>query len=222
MSEMVQPGEGLRIDDGVCLGYSPERVQLQTPLILGRFARLRSGTVLYLGSTIGDYFSTGHHVVLREECVIGDHVSVWSNSVIDYGSHIGSGVKIHANCYIAQYSRICDDAFLAPGVTFANDLYPGHPESAGAMTGPTIEAGAQLGVNVTVLPFVTVGDGAMIGAGAVVTRDIPPGTVAAGCPATVIGEVRGLKNVHERIEPLAGSPGRFRFKPSAAPRRRAT
>lgn len=222
MSEMVQSGEGLRVDDGVLLGYFPERLQLQTPLVLGRFARLRSGTVLYLGSTIGDYFSTGHHVVLREECLIGDNVSVWSNSVIDYGCHIGNRVKIHANCYIAQYSCICDGAFLAPGVTFANDLYPGRPESATVMSGPMIESGAQLGVNVTVLPFVTIGEGAMIGAGAVVTRSIPPGTVAAGCPASVIGEVRGLKDVHERIEPVGGSPGRFRLRASATLRRQVT
>ena len=76
---------------------------------------LRSGSVLYLGSRIGARFQAGHNVVIREECEIGDDVSVWSNSVIDYGCRIGDRVKIHSNCYVAQFSEIEDEAFLAPG-----------------------------------------------------------------------------------------------------------
>ena len=60
-------------------------------------------------------FQTGHHVVVREECEIGDDVSIWSNTVIDYGCRIGDRVKIHSNCYVAQFTEIEDDAFLAPG-----------------------------------------------------------------------------------------------------------
>ena len=56
--------------------------------------------------------------------------------MVDYGCRIGDRVKIHANCYIAQFTVIEDDAFLAPGVTIANDLYPGDAESARLMAGP--------------------------------------------------------------------------------------
>ena len=122
--------------------------------MLGADAVIRSGTVVYLGSRIGARFQAGHNVVIREECEIGDDVSVWSNSVIDYGCRIGDRVKIHSNCYVAQFSEIADGAFLAPGVTFANDLYPGQASSAAVMSGPSIGAGAQIGVNVTILPFV--------------------------------------------------------------------
>ena len=104
--------------------------------MIGTGARLRSGTVLYDGTTIGRHLETGHGVVIREGCEIGDDVSVWSNSVIDYGCRIGDRVKIHCNCYIAQYTEMEDDVFLAPGVTIANDLYPGDERSSQLMAGP--------------------------------------------------------------------------------------
>ncbi len=142
--------------------------------------------------------------MLREECEIGDDVAVWSNSVIDYGCTVGRGAKIHTNCYVAQFSEIGEDAFLAPGVSFANDLYPGDEASAARMRGPVIGARAQLGVNVTVLPYVRIGDGAIIGAGSVVTRDIPPGVVAFGSPARPAGRVDALPPIAERApEPNA-------------------
>lgn len=189
------------IDPGVTVGYRPSRPTVG-PLELGRGARLRSGTVLYDDTRIGDRFETGHHVVVREDNLIGDDVSIWSNSVVDYGCVIGDKVKIHANCYLAQYSTIEDGAFLAPGVTLTNDLYPGSPESLEAMTGPTIGARAQIGANVTVLPFVVVGSEALIGAGSVVTRDIPPRVIAYGCPAVVVRAVTEPGLVTDRIERL--------------------
>src|ERR687895_162075 len=199
------------IDPGVIVGYRPGRAEARG-LRVGDRARLRSGTVLYEGARIGDRFETGHHVVVREENLIGDDVSIWSNSVVDYGCVIGDKVKIHCNCYLAQYSVIEEGAFLAPGVTLTNDLYPGRPESLDAMTGPTIGARAQLGAGVTVLPFVTVGSGALIGAGSVVTRDIPPDVIAFGCPAVVVRATKEAGAIVDRIELVRGSrrPARAR------------
>jgi acetyltransferase-like isoleucine patch superfamily enzyme len=191
-------GPGLSADQDAIIGY-PGRRSAPSLLRLGRDAVLRSGSVLYLGSRIGDRFETGHHVVVREECEVGDDVSVWSNTVVDYGCRIGNRVKIHANCYIAQYTDIGDDAFLAPGVTIANDLYPGQRASAEVMSGPSIGTGAQLGVNVTVLPYVVVGEGCLVGAGSVVTRDLPAGSVAFGNPATVRNRVQDLADILTRV-----------------------
>ncbi len=174
--------DGVMADHGVLVGYPGSHADA-SPLVLGAGARLRSGTVLYDGSTIGRRLETGHGVVIREGCEVGDDVSVWTNTVIDYGCRIGNRVKIHCNCYIAQYSELEDDVFLAPGVTIANDLYPGDRRSAQLMAGPSIGAGAQIGVNVTILPFVRIGAGALIGAGSVVTRDVPAAVVAFGNPA---------------------------------------
>lgn len=204
-------GPGLQADDDVVLGYRAER-GVPSPLVVGRDARLRSGTVLYAGTRIGDRFQTGHHVVIREESRLGDDVAVWSNSVVDYGCVIGDRVKIHSNCYVAQNTDIGADAFLAPGVTLANDLYPGQAKSADVMTGPTIGEGAQIGVNATVLPFVTVGAHVIVGAGAVVTRDVPSGMVAYGNPAVSVRGANELRDIAERIEPVDGAEGRFRLR----------
>ncbi len=198
MSTDLRVGDGLEMDDGVKLGYRPSR-STAAALTLGDAARLRSGTVVYAGSKIGDHFETGHHVVIREGNRIGDGVSVWSNTVVDYGCVIGNRVKIHCNCYLAQFTELEDDVFLAPGVTVANDLFPGRPGSSSAMAGPLIRAGAQIGVNVTILPYVTIGAGAIIGAGSVVTRDMAPNVVAYGNPAVPGRRVEEVKGLEARL-----------------------
>jgi acetyltransferase-like isoleucine patch superfamily enzyme len=195
--------------EGAVVGHPSPR-GLGGPLVLGPGALLRSGTVIYEASSIGARFETGHNVVVREECAIGDDVSVWSNTVIDYGCVIGDRVKIHCNGYIAQFTELQDDAFLAPGVTIANDLFPGDEASARAMAGPLIGEGAQIGVNVTILPYVRIGAGAIIGAGSVVTRDIPPGTIAFGNPAVPVRSVDDVRDVEERVRRAR----RSRFRPT--------
>jgi acetyltransferase-like isoleucine patch superfamily enzyme len=186
------------IDSDVTVGYPASRGDAR-PIVLGVGARLRSGTVLYDGVMIGQRLQTGHGVVIREGCEIGDDVSIWSNSVIDYGCRIGDRAKVHCNCYLAQYTELEDDVFLAPGVTIANDLYPGSKQSAELMAGPRIGARAQIGVNVTILPYVRIGEGALIGAGSVVTRDVASGMVAYGNPARSHGTVTDLPDIAVRI-----------------------
>lgn len=216
----VRAGEGLDADASALLGYLPARHSGRhggsRELLIGPGARVRSGSVLYLGSSIGAGLQTGHNVVIREDCAIGDSVCVWSNSVVDHGCRIGDRVKIHSNCYVAQFTEIADDAFLAPGVTVANDLYPGQPQSAQVMSGPWIGAGAQIGVNATILPFVRIGAGSLIGAGATVARNIPDGAVAYGNPATVHGTVADLAPIGTRITAVPASASRYRFTEPAA------
>jgi acetyltransferase-like isoleucine patch superfamily enzyme len=210
MSRETDVGPGLRADPDVVLGYLPSR-PVDRRLVLGRDAYLRSGTILYLGSSIGERFETGHHVVVREECQIGNDVSVWTGSVIDYGCRIGDSAKIHCNCYVAQYTEIGAGAFLAPGVTTANDLYPGNAASGRMMSGPCIGPGAHVGVNVTIQPFVRIGAGALIGAGATVTRDVPERCVAFGNPAVVRGSVEELAPIEGRVLADRESAARYRL-----------
>ena len=213
MSSESVPAEsipGVAADPGVIIGYPVSRTDVD-PLVLGPGARLRSGTVLYDGTIIGRCLQTGHGVIVRESCQLGDDVSIWSNSVVDYGCRIGDRVKIHCNCYVAQFTELENDVFLAPGVTIANDLYPGDQRSAQLMAGPRIGAGAQIGVNVTILPFVRIGAGALIGAGSVVTRDIPPAVVAFGNPAMPRREVAELPAVATRVVAESASASAYRL-----------
>jgi len=190
-------GAGGLVDDGVRLGYVSPREGASRVLHIGEGARIRAGTVIYAGSKIGDRLETGHNVVIREQNEIGNDFSIWNNSVVDYGCRIGDGVKIHCNVYVAQFTTIEDGVFLAPGVTIANDIHPGCPDSKKCMKGPTIGEGAQIGVNVTILPFVRIGARALVGAGAVVTKDVLPGAVDAGNPARVKGRIEDLGCVTE-------------------------
>ncbi|MBI2922150.1 MAG: N-acetyltransferase [Planctomycetes bacterium] len=164
---------------------------------------LRSHTVVYEGVRVGRNLQTGHNVVIREENAIGDDVCIWSNSVIDYGCRIGSRVRIHSNVYVCQHSVIEDDAFLAPGVCFANDPYPVQNV---VLTGPTVRRGARIGINATLLPGVTVGEWAVVGAGSVVTKDIPPGRLWFGNPARDHGRVQDLRDGGGH--PVYGADGR--------------
>ncbi|PYQ99883.1 MAG: hypothetical protein DMF96_05335 [Acidobacteria bacterium] len=179
-----------QIDPQAIVGAVPGRTIEDTSLEIGPHATVRAFTVIYAGSRIGSHLETGHGTVIREENRIGDHLSIWNNSTIDYGCVIGDRVKIHCNVYIAQFTVIEDDVFLAPGVTIANDP---HPICGKCMQGPTIRRGARVGVNVTLLPLITIGENALVGAGSVVTADVAPGMLVAGSPARVIGPVDSVE-----------------------------
>ena len=188
-------GGGCEIDEGVLVGYPTDRILQSERLIIGKNARVRSGSVIYCGSRIGDNLQTGHNVLIREENVIGDNFRIWNNSVVDYGCVIGNNVKIHCGVYVAQYTVIEDDVFMAPGVVVANDIHPGCQYSSRCMKGPIIEKGAQIGVNVTLLPFITIGEGSLVGGGSVVTKDVPPQSAVYGNPARVARGVESIRCV---------------------------
>jgi acetyltransferase-like isoleucine patch superfamily enzyme len=184
------------VDDGVQLGYRSGRSDSDARLKIGPGATLRAGTIIYADTVIGAGFSTGHNVVVREEVIIGDNTSIWGNTVIDYGCRIGSNVKVHTNVYVAQFTVIEDDVFLAPGVNFANDPHPLCAECT-RENGPIIKRGARIGVNATILPGVTVGEYALVGAGSVVSRDVPARSVVYGNPARVAKDVDDLECPHD-------------------------
>ena len=133
--------------------------------------------------------------------------------MVDYGCVIGNNVKIHCGVYVAQCTVIEGDVFMAPGVVVANDIHPGCSYSGRCMKGPTIRKGAQIGVNVTLLPFITVGEGSLVGAGSVVTKDAPSRSVIYGNPARVarnIDSIRCISGLTDKPygkHPICGGPG---------------
>lgn len=185
----IKIGENYYADENVVIGYMPGRKIEDLMTFLGDGFYLRTGTVIYAGSRIGKNLQSGHNVVIREQNNIGDDLSIWNNSVIDYGCHIGHRVRIHNNVYVAQYTTIEDDVFLAPGVMIANDP---HPICTFCMKGPTIKKGARIGVNVTLMSHITIGEHALVGAGSTVVKDVPPKAVVIGNPGKAIKNVDDL------------------------------
>ena len=195
MKKNVVIGKNSSVDKTAMLGTEAPRLKKGQKLIIGDGANIRSNAVIYTGTSIGKKLQTGHNVVIREENKIGNNFSVWNNTTIDYDCKIGNNVKIHCNCYIAQFTTIEDDVFMAPGVTIANDMHPGCSHSKDCMKGPTIKRGTQIGCNVTIVPFVTIGENCLIGSGTVITKDIPPNSVVYGNPGKVQKNVFDLKCV---------------------------
>lgn len=188
--ENINVASPFSIDKSAIVGYPPARKINDTALVIGPNCSVRAGTVIYGGSVIGSCLETGHGAVIREENKIGDNFSIWNNSTVDYGCLVGNGVKIHCNVYVAQFTVIEDDVFIAPGVNIANDL---HPLCSRCMKGPVIKRGARIGVGAVILPRVTIGENALVAAGAVVTKDVPPEMLAVGNPARVTKRIYDLK-----------------------------
>lgn len=189
-------GDGTVIDDFVVLGRQPLDTALQ-PLRIGIDANIRSHTVIYAGTTIGDRFQTGHGVMIREENEIGSDVSVGTHSIVEHHVVIGDGARIHSNAFIPEFSVIEDGAWIGPSVTFTNARYPLSPHAKANLRGPIVRSGAKIGANATLLPGVVIGRDALVGAGSVVVRDVPDGAVVVGNPARVIklaAEIRDYRD----------------------------
>ncbi len=155
------------------------------PAVFGAHAVIRSGTVIYGDVTTGDHFQTGHHVLVRADTVIGDHVTLGTNTVVDGQVRIGSFVKIESNCYIPTHCTLGSRVFLGPGVTILNDRYPLRQRQNYRPEGCLIEDNATIGGGVVLLPGVRIGAGSFIAAGAVVTKNVPPGKLVVGVPGRI-------------------------------------
>ncbi len=179
-------GDGATIFEPVTLGF-PSRSRMGSDAYpgttIGKNAVLRSGTILYCDVSIGDDFSTGHNVLVREMTRIGDRVALGTATIVEGNCTIGSDVRVQSMVFIPTHTTIGDRVFIGPNVVLTNDRYPPHgrPE----LRGPTLEDGATIGANATILPGLTVGEGALVAAGAVVTRNVPPRKLAVGAPARI-------------------------------------
>jgi acetyltransferase-like isoleucine patch superfamily enzyme len=131
-------------------------------------------------------------------CTIGDDSRVGSFVEIQKNATIGARCKISSHSFICEGVTIEDEVFIGHGVMFTNDLYPratneeGAPqtESDWAVVPTTVRRRASIGSNATILAGITIGEGAMVGAGSVVTRDVPAFAIVAGVPARVLGDIR--------------------------------
>ncbi|WP_292424290.1 acyltransferase [Methanoregula sp.] len=177
-------GNGAQIFEPVILGF-PSREFLGKKkypgTVIGNNAVLRTGTVIYCTVTIGDNFSTGHNVIIREKTTIGNNTAIGTSTIIEGNCAIGSNVRIQSMVFIPTNTEIGDGVFIGPNSILTNDRYPpfGIPE----LKGPILEDNATIGGNVTILPGVRIGKCAAVAAGSVVTKDVPAGMLALGSPA---------------------------------------
>jgi UDP-2-acetamido-3-amino-2,3-dideoxy-glucuronate N-acetyltransferase len=130
-------------------------------------------------------------------CEIGDETKIGAFVEIQKGVRIGRRVKVSSHTFICEGVTIQDYAFIGHGVMFINDRYPRATTESGELQTeadweciPTlVERRASIGSNATILCGVTIGEGAIVGAGSVVTHDVPPGAIVAGVPARMIREI---------------------------------
>lgn len=147
---------------------------------------IRSHSVVYRGTRLGERVQLGHGVLLRELCVVGNRVSIGSHTVVEHRVVLGDGVRLHSRCFVPEFSVLEDGAWLGPGVIVTNARYPNRPDTKEKLEGVHIERGATIGAGCVLLPGVRIGAGALVGAGAVVVRDVAPETKVVGNPGRVL------------------------------------
>lgn len=199
-------GAGSVIEDDVRLGSEAEPSRRWKGLEIGNDALIRAGSAVHDGVRVGDRLETGRNVVIGTDTVVGSDCRIRDNTIVGADCTIGDGVQIHANCYIARGSTIEDGVTIAPGVCMVDDPHPGSKTRL-CQRGPTIERGAQIGTNVTILPFVTIGERSVVGAGSVVTHNVASELVVVGNPARV------LKSITEVTCPLDLQRGEYLRSP---------
>jgi acetyltransferase-like isoleucine patch superfamily enzyme len=137
-------------------------------------------------------------------CTVGDESRIGAFVEIQKNSWIGARCKISSHTFICEGVTIEDEVFIGHGVMFTNDIYPratnpdgsAQSEADWKVVETRICKRASIGSNATILCGITIGEGALVGAGAVVTKNVPPYAIVAGVPAKVVGDTRKKKGDH--------------------------
>lgn len=172
------------------MDFCKDRKQHDHPLIIGDKALIRSGSIIYGGSRIGNNFQTGHQITIREKTIIGDNVSIGTLSDIQGNCKIGNYVRLHSNVHIGQLSTIDDFVWVFPYVVLTNDPTPPSERFVGVHVHPF----AIIATGAIIMPGLEIGQDSLIGAGAIVTKSVEPYSVSVGNPAKRISDVRTIKN----------------------------
>lgn len=189
----VTLGDGVVVGEYVVLGTPPKGAQPgELATTIGDGATLRSHTVIYAGTTIGRGFQSGHGTLIREHNHIGDDVSIGSHTVLEHHIEVGDGVRVHSGAFIPEYTVLEESAWVGPNAVFTNALHPVCPKAKQCLRGPRLRRGAKVGANCTLLPDIEIGELALVGAGSVVTRDVPAHAVVRGNPARVLRTIEEL------------------------------
>lgn len=195
-------GDDVVIFPGAYLGKRPRAagVIAREPHVQNASTHIGAGSVIgtnavvYAGVQIGRSVLIGDGVTVREDTEVGDESVVGSNSTIQNGAKIGRRVKIVDLSHITFDCEVGDEAFISVGVYTMND---NSMQRGGQVVGPKIGTRARIGGGALLLPGMLIGDDAVVGAGSVVSHDVPAGTTVMGVPARTKGE--GQKRYRERM-----------------------
>ena len=190
-------GEGVKVLEHAVVGKQPTlsprstaRREPLAPTVVGDGTTISTGAIVFAGSTLGARVIVGDQACVRERVAIGDEVVIGRGVLVENDTSIGARTRIQADAYVTAYSTLEEDVFVAPCVVTTNDNYMGRTERRlAAMKGPTIRRGARVGGGAILCPGIEVGEEAFVGAGAVVTKDVPARTVVVGSPARVLRDV---------------------------------
>jgi acetyltransferase-like isoleucine patch superfamily enzyme len=190
-------GEGVRVLENAVVGKQPALGPHSTasrdalpPAVVGDGTIVSTGAIVFAGARIGAGCILGDQSCVRERVTIADDVVVGRGSLVENDTTIGAGTRIQAEAYVTAYSTLEENVFIAPCVVTTNDNFMGRTEKRKAlMQGPTIRRGARVGGGAILCPGVEIGEEAFVGAGAVVTKDVPPRKVVVGSPARILRDV---------------------------------
>jgi acetyltransferase-like isoleucine patch superfamily enzyme len=140
-------------------------------------------------SHIGDGTTIWQFVVILKGAKIGSNCNICANTLIENNVIIGDNVTIKSGVYIWDGTVIEDNVFIGPCVAFTNDKYPRSKVYPNEFAKITIKKNASIGANATILPGITIGENSMVGAGSVVTKDVPANVIVVGNPAKPIQKV---------------------------------
>lgn len=199
--ENVEIGEGADIGEFVVIGVPPKgKAPGELLTVIGKNAVIRSHTVIYAGNHIGDNFNSGHGVLIREENEIGSDVSIGTHTVIEHHLIIQDSVRIHSQAFVPEFTTLETGCWIGPNVVFTNAYHPLCPKAKECLKGATVRRGAKIGANSTILPDLVIGENALVGAGAVVNKDVPANAVVGGVPAKVLKMIDDLRCPYGLIE----------------------
>lgn len=158
-------------------------------------------------TTIGDGSRVWQFVVILAGAKIGQDCNICSHCLIENDVIIGDRVTVKSGVQLWDGLRVGDDVFIGPNASFANDRFPRSKITPDKFLQTAVETGASIGAGATILPGITIGRNAMVAAGAVVTRSVPPNAIVVGNPAKIVGYVDAERNVGAVGERLAATVG---------------
>ena len=190
--------DNVRIDDNTIIRKYPMRANLSifkeeknlSPPNIGNNCLIGANTVIYIGSNILNNVLIADLASIRENTSIGEYTIVGRRVTVENYVKIGKRCKLESECYITAYSELEDYVFIAPGVMTSNDNFLGRTEERFKhFKGITVKKGGRIGANAVILPGKTIGEDALIAAGSVVSKGVPPRKIVMGSPARIIREV---------------------------------